>query len=182
MAKFYTQTGDDGYTGLLGEGRTLKFDQRIETIGAIDEANAAIGFARSISLAPETISALLITQKDLYQIMAEIAASPDNVSRFPKMTRERVEWLENQIDLISQQISIPNEFIVPGDTKSGAAVDMARTIIRRAERCISGLLFQNLIENREILRYMNRLSSLCFALELLENQTSGCNKPTFAKV
>ncbi len=87
MTKFYTQTGDDGYTGLLGEGRTLKFDQRIETIGAIDEANAAIGFARSISLAPETISTLKTAQKDLYHIMAEIAALPENAPRFRKMTQ-----------------------------------------------------------------------------------------------
>jgi cob(I)alamin adenosyltransferase len=181
MTKFYTQTGDDGYTGLLGEGRALKFDQRIETIGAIDEANAAIGFARSLSLAPETISTLKTAQKDLYHIMAEIAATPENAPRFRMITSERVEWLENQIDLISQQITIPDEFIVPGDSRSGAAVDLSRTIIRRAERCISELMFQKLIENRELLRYMNRLSSLCFALELLENQASGCIKPTFAK-
>jgi cob(I)alamin adenosyltransferase len=181
MTKFYTQTGDDGYTGLLGEGRTPKFDQRIETIGAIDEANAAIGFARSICQAPQTMSILIIAQKDLYHIMAEIAALPEYSHQFMKTTSERVDWLEKQIDIISQQITIPNEFIVPGDSKSGAAVDLARTIIRRAERHVSELLVKKYIENRELLRYMNRLSSLCFVLELLENQASGRNKPTFAK-
>ena len=181
MTKFYTQTGDDGYTGLLGEGRTPKFDRRIETIGAIDEANAAIGFARSISQAAQTSSIIITVQKDLYHIMAEIAASPENAPQFRKVTSERVSWLEKQTDLIAEQISIPNEFIVPGDSKSGAVVDLARTIIRRAERCISELLDQKKIENRELLRYMNRLSSLCFALELLENKASGCNTTTLAK-
>ena len=181
MAKFYTQTGDDGYTGLLGEGRAPKYNQRIETIGAIDEANAAIGLARSISLVPQTSSVLLAAQKDLYNIMAEIAALPENASRFRKITNERVDWLESQVDDISRQIIIPDEFIVPGDSKAGAAIDLARTIIRRAERYIAYLLHQKKLENRELLRYMNRLSSLCFALELLENQASGCTKPTLAK-
>jgi cob(I)alamin adenosyltransferase len=181
MTKFYTQTGDDGYTGLLGEGRAPKYDRRIETIGAIDEANAAIGLARSISLVPQTSSVLLTAQKDLYYIMAEIAALPENASRFRKITSERVDWLESQIDEISSQIIIPDEFIVPGDSTAGAAIDLARTIIRRAERHIAYLLHQKKLENRELLRYMNRLSSLCFAFELLENQASGCINPTLAK-
>jgi cob(I)alamin adenosyltransferase len=181
MTKFYTQTGDDGYTGLLGEGRPPKYDRRIETIGAIDEANAAIGFARSLSLLPQTSSVLLSAQRDLYYIMAEIAVLPENASRFQKITSERVDWLERQIDDISKQITIPDEFIVPGDTKAGAAIDLARTIIRRAERHIAYLFHQGKLENRELLRYINRLSSLCFALELLENQALGCNNPTLAK-
>jgi len=181
MTKFYTKTGDEGYTGLLGEERAPKYDQRIETIGAVDEANAAIGLARTICLLPQTSSLLLTTQKDLYHIMAEIAALPEIASRFQKITSERVTWLENQIDEISSQITIPDEFIVPGDTKGSAALDLARTIIRRAERHIAYLLHQKMIENGELLRYINRLSSLCFALELLENQASGHNKPTLAK-
>ena len=181
MTKFYTQTGDDGYTGLLGEGRTPKYNRRIETIGAIDEANAAIGVARSISLAPQTHSVLIITQKDLYNMMAEIAALPENAARFQKITSERVSWLESQVDEISRLIIIPDEFIVPGDSKAGAAIDLARTIVRRAERHIAYLLHRKQIENRELLRYINRLSSLCFVLELLENQASGSHNPTFAK-
>jgi len=181
MAKFYTQTGDDGYTGLLGEGRASKYDRRIETIGAIDEANAALGIARSICLAPSTASILLTAQKDLYYIMAEIAALPENASKFRKVTVERVDWLESQIDDIGKQILFPDGFIVPGDSKSGAVIDLARTIIRRAERHIAYLLHQKKLENRELLRYMNRLSSLCFVLELLEIQESGFSKPTLAK-
>jgi cob(I)alamin adenosyltransferase len=181
MNRFYTQTGDDGHTGLLGEGRVPKHNQRIETIGAIDEANAALGLARSISQVPQTASVLLIAQKDLYHIMAEIAALPENASDFRKITKVRVDWLESQIDDISRQIVIPDEFIVPGDSYSGAAIDLARTIIRRAERLVAYLFHHKNIENCELLRYMNRLSSLCFALEIMENQASGHNNPTLAK-
>jgi cob(I)alamin adenosyltransferase len=181
MTRFYTQTGDDGYTGLLGEGRTPKYDHRIETLGALDEANAAIGLARSMSQATQTISILLEAQKDLYHIMAEIACLPENAARFRKISAERVNWVETQIELISNIVNIPSEFIVPGDSQAGAMIDLARTIIRRAERHIAYLLHHNDIENQELLRYVNRLSSLCFALELLENQAAGKNQTTFAK-
>ena len=181
MAKFYTQTGDDGYTGLLGVGRTPKYDQRIETIGTLDEANAVMGMARSMSKTSQTSQILLKSQRDLYHIMAEIAATPENASRFREISAVHVSWLESQIEAISKEVTIPDEFIVPGDSPAGAVIDLARTIIRRAERHIAYLLHHNEIENQEILRYVNRLSSLCFVLELLENQATGTNRITFAK-
>jgi cob(I)alamin adenosyltransferase len=181
MAKFYTQTGDDGYTGLLGEGRAPKYDQRIETLGAIDEANSAIGLARSVSKVPEIQEILLAVQKDLYHLMTEIALLPENSAKFHKFSKDRVSWLEGQIDNLSKTIHIPNEFIVPGDTQPSAFIDLARAIIRRAERNVAHLLHLNLIDNHECLRYLNRLSSLCFALELLENEFSGIDHPTLAK-
>jgi len=181
MSRFYTQTGDDGYTGLLGEGRAPKYSKQIETIGAIDEADAAIGVARSFSLAPQTSLILLTVQRDLYHIMTEIATTPENASQFPRLSSERVNWLETQIDSINNVVSIPTEFIVPGDSKAGAIIDLARTIVRRAERHVTFLVHQKLIENLEILRYMNRLSSLCFALELLENQSAGSTQTTLSK-
>jgi cob(I)alamin adenosyltransferase len=181
MTRFYTKKGDDGYTSLLGKGRAPKYDRRIETVGAIDEANAAIGLARTLSLAPLTSSVLIDVQKDLYHLMSEVSATPDNASRFRKITVERVIWLETQIDDISTRVIVPAEFIIPGDSKAGAAIDMARTIVRRAERHIAGLLHLKKLENRELLRYMNRLSSLCFVLELLENQTAGSSHTSLAK-
>lgn len=181
MTKFYTKTGDDGYTSLLGEGRAPKYDQRIETVGTIDEANAAIALARTLSVSPETSHTLLDVQKDLYHLMSEVAATPENASRFRLITAERVSWLETQIDTISSRVVIPDEFIIPGDSISGAALDLARTIIRRAERHLARLLHSKKIENREILHYMNRLSSLCFVLELLENQAAGNVHPTLSK-
>jgi cob(I)alamin adenosyltransferase len=181
MTRFYTKTGDDGYTSLLGKGRSAKYDPRIETIGAIDEANAAIAIARTLGVTSQTTSILMTVQRDLYHMMSEISATPENASQFRKINSERVIWLENQIEAISTKVTIPEEFIVPGDSKAGAAIDLARTIVRRAERHLARLLHTNKIENPELLHYINRLSSLCFVLELLENQAAGHDRPTFAK-
>lgn len=181
MTKFYTKTGDDGYTSLLGEGRIAKYELRLETVGTLDEATAALGLARAIALAPQTAPLLLEIQRDLYRIMAETAATPENAPRFRQVGAQRVSWLEAQTDNISNQVNLPGEFILPGDSRSGAAMAMARTIVRRAERHIALLIHTDQLENRELLRYLNRLSSLCFVLELLENQASGQSTSTLAK-
>jgi cob(I)alamin adenosyltransferase len=181
MTKFYTKSGDDGYTGLLGEGRVPKYDPRTEAVGSLDEATAALGMARAVCKAVQTAPILLTIQRDLYHLMAEISATPENAARFRKITPERVSWLEEQTDQISTLVTLPNEFIVPGDTPEGAALALARTMIRRAERRVAYLLHQGLVENPELLRYLNRLSSLCFVLELLENQVAGKSDPTLAK-
>jgi len=178
MTRFYTKKGDDGYTSLLGKDRVPKYDHRIETVGAIDEANAAIALARTLSLASQTSTILMEVQKDLYHLMSEVSATPENASRFLKITDDRVIWLEIQTDDISSKVVIPKEFIIPGDSKAGAAIDLARTIVRRAERHLARLIHMKKLENRELLRYLNRLSSLCFVLELLENQTAGSNHTT----
>jgi cob(I)alamin adenosyltransferase len=83
--------------------------------------------------------------------------------------------------LIGAKVELPREFILPGDSQGGAAVSVARTLVRRAERRVAELLHQNLVENRELLRYLNRLSSLCFVLELLENGAAGQPTPTLAR-
>ena len=149
MTRFYTKKGDDGYTSLLGEGRTPKYDRRIETVGAIDEANAAIALARTLSISPETAHILLDVQKDLYHIMSEVAATQENASRFRIISVERVNWLESRIDELSSKVTIPDKFIVPGDSTSGAAIDLARTVVRRAERHLVRLFHSNKLENLE---------------------------------
>ena len=181
MTKFYTQTGDDGYTGLLGEGREAKYAPRLEAIGDLDEATASIGLARAVSQVPATGQLLLTVQRDLYHLMAEVAATPENAARFRSITAERVDWLAEQTDLISAQVSLPDDFILPGDSVSGAAFSVARTVVRRAERRVARLIHTGELENQQLLRYLNRLSSLCFVLELLENQAAGNPSPTLAK-
>ena len=181
MTKFYTKSGDDGYTGLLGEGRIPKYDPRTEAVGTIDEASAAIGMARSTCKRDQTGSILLEVQRDLYHLMAEVSATAEHASRFRVIDAGRVTWLEGLTDLISDQIEIPKEFILPGDTVPGAALALARTIIRRAERRVVYLLHHNMIENKELVRYLNRLSSLCFVLEIYETQAGGIDKPSLAK-
>jgi cob(I)alamin adenosyltransferase len=181
MPTFYTKTGDDGYTGLLGEGRVPKEDPRLEAVGTLDEASAALGLARASCLDPRSAPLLLQAQRDLYGLMTEVAATPENASRFRSIDAEKVTWLEQQTDLLSSQVEMPKEFILPGDSPASAALALARTIVRRAERRVAQLLHAGELENLHLLRYLNRLSSLCFAFELVENQAAGNTKPTLAK-
>jgi cob(I)alamin adenosyltransferase len=181
MVNYYTRSGDDGNTGLLGEGRVPKYHPQPEAVGTIDEASAALGVARAAARASQTSPLLLVVQRDLYMAMAEIAAAPDNAYRFRKIDADRVAWLEEQIESISALVKMPDEFIVPGDSPSGAAISLARTIVRRAERRVAKLFHEHVIDNAELLRYLNRLSSLCFILELLENRVAGVSAPTLAK-
>ncbi len=182
MHPFYTRTGDDGYTSLLGEGRVPKFHPRPEAVGTIDEATAALGLARALCQTKETAELLVRLQRDLYGVMAEIAATPQNAARFRVTDSQKVAWLEEQTDALSPRVNMPDEFILPGDSTAGAALSLARTVVRRAERRVAQLLHDNEIENRELLRYLNRLSSLCFVLELWENQAAGNASQTLAKV
>lgn len=177
---FYTATGDDGTTGLLGEGRVPKYHARMEAIGALDESSAALGLARAQCSAPQTAPVLLEAQRDLYKLMAEVAATPENAQRFHFINDTRVNWLEKQTDELSAFVAMPKEFILPGDTLGGATLSMARAIVRRAERCVVNLFDDEVVVNPDLQRYLNRLSSLCFVLELLENQFAG-KKTSLAK-
>lgn len=178
MSAFYTRKGDDGFTGMLGAGRIQKDDPRIEAVGAVDEATAAIGSARSICVAPEISPILKQVQQDLYSLMSEVVAAPENAAKFRGINDERVAWLEEQTQRIQDVVPVPKEFILPGDYLSSGLLDMARTIVRRAERRVAALYHLNQLENIQVLRYLNRLSSLMFVLELREIQASGSSKPT----
>ena len=181
MSDYYTRTGDDGTSGLLGEGRVPKEHPRLETVGAIDESNAAFGVARAVCQSSQTREIILSIQRDLYHMMAEISATPENAAKFRKIDAQRVSWLEEQTDSIGKNIELPKEFIVPGDTQAGAALDLTRTIVRRAERRAAHYFHNGEIENPDILKYLNRLSSLCFVLEIWENQIERGQPPTLAK-
>jgi cob(I)alamin adenosyltransferase len=182
MPTFYSRKGDDGTSGLLGEGRLPKFDPRFEAVGTLDEATAALGLARAACQDPHSAPILLQVQRDLYALMTEVAATPKNASRFRSIDAEKVRWLEQQIDLLTNQVEMPRDFILPGDSSAGAALALARTVVRRAERRVAQLSHSGELENPQLLRYLNRLSSLCFTLELVENQAAGKAKPTLAKV
>jgi cob(I)alamin adenosyltransferase len=180
MSPFYTRTGDEGYTGLLGEGRVPKYHLRTEALGTLDEANAAMGMARAVCQSTQIAPILITIQRDLYKLMAEVAATPENAITFHAIDQARVTWLEEQTDQISATVPVPQEFIIPGDTHGGAALDLARTIVRRAERRVAELMHQEEVSNKELVRYLNRLSSLIFVLEILENQNQGLST-TLAK-
>jgi len=181
MTKYFTGSGDDGSTGLLGAERARKDSPRLEAVGTIDEANAALGVARASCNGLLCAEILLAVQRDIYHIMAEVAATKENAARFRTIDSERIEWLEGKINNIESQVEPTNDFIVPGDSLAGAYLDLARSIVRRAERRVAGLYLENELENLHILSYLNRLSSLLFVLELYENRQAGKDKPTLAK-
>jgi cob(I)alamin adenosyltransferase len=182
MKKFYTTTGDDGYSSLLGEGRVPKWHPRLEVVGDIDETTSSLGFARAMCQSQEARSVILNVQRELYQMMAEVAATPENAKRFRTIGESNVKWLEEETDKLSSKMKIPDEFIISGDSPAGAALAVARTIVRRAERGLAKLYLEGEIENNYLLRYLNRLSSLCFVLELVENDVAGSGATTYAKV
>ena len=173
MDSFYTRTGDDGKTGQLGPGRLPKYHRRMEALGTLDEVSASLGLGRALCKWPQAGIVLVNVQRDLYAMMAEVAATPENVKHFRSVDQERVHWLESQIDIVAVLAPIPNEFILPGDSLSGAALSVSRTIVRRAERRLSELFDKGELDNPTLLQYLNRLSSLCFAMELLENKLAG---------
>jgi cob(I)alamin adenosyltransferase len=181
MPTFYTRDGDEGFTGLLGDSRVEKYELRIEALGDLDEASAAIGLARAQVHSPETRAALLKIQRGLYNVMAEVASTPENAEKFRIITTKHVAAIEGMIEKVTQHVTIPQEFILPGDSVAGAALDLARTVVRRAERRATELIHEGHSNNSEIIGYLNRVSSLLFVLELEENRCAGQENPTLAK-
>jgi len=180
MPDFFTGAGDDGFTGVLGEGRLAKHDPRIEANGAIDEAAAALGLARSLCPDPSMRAILESVQRHFYQIMAEVAATEENAARFRAIGPEQVLWLEDTIRELAGEVETPAGFLLGGDSPEGGALDLARTIVRRAERRLSALVHRGEIQNEALLHYLNRASSLCYALILVGYHRAG-TAPTMAK-
>lgn len=181
MAEFFTRQGDEGFTGLLGEGRVPKYHPRTTTFGDIDEASAAIGIARASIESSESRICLIQIQRHLYLIMTEVSSTPENAEKFKSINENHVQWLEEQTNALTKTIVIPKDFIIPGDTLSGAYLDLARTIVRRAERGIAKLYHEGELSNKNVMHYLNRLSSFLFVLELIENSSQGFSMPSLAK-
>ncbi len=181
MPAYFTRRGDDGTTNVLGEGRLPKYDVQVEACGAVDEASAALGLARALAITSEAGQALLQTQRDLYHLMAELAATTETAERFRSIGPEQAASLEKIIQELGAHLEVPEGFILPGDSLAGAALALARTIVRRAERQVARLAEARRLANPSLLAYLNRLSSLCFVLELWENRAAGVAHPTRAK-
>ena len=179
--RYYTTTGDDGSTGLLGNERVKKYHPRPEAYGAVDEAQVALGMARAVMGDEKAAGVVLQAQRDLYHLMAELAATREAAPQFRRIDAERVRWLEAQTDAYGARIVLPRGFVVSGDSVAGAALDFARTVIRRAERRVVKLYDEGYIENSELIRYLNRLSSLAFVLARYEDALSGRSGVTLAE-
>ena len=151
----------------MGTGRYPKSDLRFEVLGTIDEASASIGFAKSFLSSTEWVLILTQVQRDLYLMMGEISLVPGKETSPESICEEKIEWLEKQIHTLSESSSSPKGFIIPGDSKEDAALDMARTVIRRAERHLVALMDSGGYNNLVARQYLNRLSSLVFCLEIV---------------
>jgi cob(I)alamin adenosyltransferase len=179
--KFYTAKGDDGYTGLLGSVRVPKYDPRPEAYGTLDEATCSMGLARATIRSERNRRILLESQRHLYCIMTELASTPETAKTFKCLGAEEVEWLESQTDALAAEVMLPREFVVPGDSLPGATLDMARTVVRRAERLAVKLYHDGLATNPQIIRYLNRLSSLLFVMARHEDALAGVGKVTLVR-
>ena len=176
---FYTRKGDQGYTDLLG-GRVPKYAPRPEAYGTLDEATSCLGLARALATSQRTKDILIAVQRDLYVMMAELAFTPEMQQKRYHITEEHVARIERETDQLAAEVPLPPHFILPGDTVAGAALDLARTVVRRAERLVVKLAHEGDITNDEMLAYLNRLSSLLFVLARFEDQQAGVT-PTPAK-
>lgn len=166
--RIYTKKGDDGTTGLLYGGRVSKAALVTEAYGSVDEAVAALGVARAGSRSAEVRELILRLQRELFVVGADLATNPEERHKLkpgaslvePSMVVE----LEATIDRMVKERPLPREFIVPGATDGSAALDVARTAVRRAERRAVGLREAGGHVSEEVLRYLNRLSDLLFVL------------------
>lgn len=185
MARIYTKTGDDGTTGLIGGKRVTKDAIRIEAYGAVDELNAILGLVCSYALPERVRGTLHRIQDDLFTVGANLAlpaATERSAFGVPPVLEEDVHALEQEIDACEEVLSPLRRFILPGGSTPGAMLHVARTAARRAERrCVTLARAEDV--NPEIIRYLNRLSDLCFVLARLVNQEESQKEthPTFGK-
>lgn len=171
--KIYTRKGDDGTTGLYGGGRVAKDSAAPEAYGTVDEAQAALGLARAAAPKGGELDEVLVhVERDLWVLMAELATEHENdhklVDGVTRVTPEMVAALEAWIDDVTDRFDQPTEFVVPGETEVAARLDVARTVIRRAERRSMVVV----IEGSQVVPYLNRLSDLVWTLARWTEGTS----------
>jgi cob(I)alamin adenosyltransferase len=175
--KIYTRTGDDGTTGLYGGTRVTKHDPRVLAYGTVDEANCALGLARTLLREPDLDEALAEIQNALFDVGAELATPFDAPQRehISPIAASDVEWVEEVIDHFSNELEPLQSFILPGGDAAGAALHLARAVIRRAEREVTALGEQVEV-SAELRSYLNRLSDLLFTLARVANMRAGVSE------
>ena len=174
MVKIYTKKGDDGTTSLWYGGRVPKDSPRTEAYGALDEAGSALGLARALCAdaipggQQELAADILRLQDDLFVAGAELATAPEAAERLEdgisRVTLEMVEWAEGLIDRYMAEVELPPKFVIPGGNQLSAQLDVARTVIRRAERRISTLVEADEIASETLVHFVNRASDLAYAM------------------
>jgi len=155
----YTKTGDEGKTSLYTGERVEKNSLRVQVYGALDETDSALAMARAFAVNPKTRDKIYALQKLMPLLMADLAS----LGKDPMIQTEHIELLEKEMDRIEGELPPLHAFIIPGDTKSGAVLDLARTTARRAERLFCELSKTEPV-HREDRIFLNRLSDYCFLL------------------
>ena len=165
MSKVYTRTGDRGKTSLYTGERVSKDSLRVEAYGSVDEADSVLGKARAFAVHENVKSTIYKLQKDLWMLMADVAS----VGNEPNIKPEDVTELERLIDSYTESLQPLDHFLVPGETKSESFLNAARSVVRRAERAMWRLNESEPVNEVDI-RYLNRLSDLCFTLGRYESE------------
>lgn len=177
MVKIYTKRGDDGTTGLLYGGRVGKDDSRTDVYGTLDEAVAALGVGRAGGLSARVEEVVIRIQRAMFVAGAQLATAPEHQDRLQegvsRVTASMTAEVEADIDALTSEHPLPNEFILPGETPGSAGLDLARSIVRRAERAAVRMSRAGLVHEPEILRYLNRVSDLLFVLARFEESEQG---------
>jgi cob(I)alamin adenosyltransferase len=167
-----TKTGDRGETGLLYGGRVSKTDARTEAYGAVDETISALGLARALTRNAGRRATILRVQRELFTVGAELATDVSKYDtlrqHFLVVTESMTGRLEDAITRLEASVPLADAFVIPGGTSAAAALDVARTVCRRAERRIVRVQEDGMLRNPEVLRYVNRLSDLLFMLARAE--------------
>ena len=180
--KIYTKTGDDGRTALFGGGRVTKDDIRVEAYGDVDELNAVLGTARAAEMMPRIDEVLAPVQRDLFAIGALLATPhPEDYKKQlekARLTDKRISQLEQAIDDGESELAPLKAFIMPGGTPKAAALHVARTVCRRAERSVVRLAHATDVPPIVIV-YLNRLSDLLFVLARVANHRAGAGEVTW---
>lgn len=176
VQRIYTKTGDAGETGLFGGGRVSKADARVCAYGDVDELNAVLGWALVHVADAEIRARLELVQKDLFTLGAHLATPRATGSRpqpqLPALPAERITAMESWIDSAEAELPGLRSFILPGGSAGGAALHLARTVCRRAERAVVGLAAHEPIDSTVIV-YLNRLSDFLFDMARLANHRAG---------
>jgi cob(I)alamin adenosyltransferase len=170
----FNKKGDRGITSLLFGHRVPKYSPRPEAYGALDEASSALGMARALVSDKKIKTIILEVQEDIFVMGAELAALPDETSKLKaRISQTHIKRIEELLNTYEMSSQMPRAFVPPGETAVGAALDLARSIMRRAERRIAKLFDEGEIKNQELLSYCNRLADLLFTLaRYLESQES----------
>ena len=172
--KVYTKFGDAGETSLLYGGRVSKNGLNTEAYGITDEAVSVMGLARAMTRNPRVNDLLRDLQRELFTIAAELATDPNKYELFQQhfkpVTEEMVKSLETAIDSLEEEFEMPKVFILPGGSQASAAIDLARCVIRTAERRVVAMAESDILTNGLIMSYLNRLGDLLFVLARYEDR------------